>query len=279
MIKVIASDLDGTLFYPKRKARLLTSGNKDFLKRLSEAGKKVVLVSGRNYPILEKIAKKINYYPIMIGCNGAFVSVDNKIVYQNSMDHDKVRKLYHDLRDSYSILAWLVMTDKKPLIITTPNIKKHQFALLFLGYRLQGVLSEKYEFGEDVLEECLNDPECHFYKVMPYFGYHSDAVQLARNHAELFRQKYGDEFEILWSSDSVEFMNKGANKANALERFIEDRNINHQEVAVIGDSGNDVPMFERFENSFVMAQAPQEVKKHAKHELKEVCEIEKYLDE
>ncbi len=278
MLKVIASDLDGTLFYPKRKARLLTRSNKDFLRRAIKNGKKLVLVSGRNYPILLKIAKKIDHIPTMIGCNGAFVSVDNKIVYENCMSHDKVRKLYYELKELKSVFAILIMTDKVPLLITAPNIKKHQYALLYLGYHIQGVYSEDYVFGEKKLEECLNDQSCHFYKVMPYFGYHRDAVQKAQEYSKIFNEKYGSDFEILWSHDSVEFMNKGVNKANALERFASDRNIDKDEVAVVGDSGNDIPMFKSFANSFVMENAPDEVKKYAKNEIKAVHEIEKFLD-
>lgn len=40
MIKVIATDLDGTLFYPKRKLHLISKKNKQFLQNALESGKR-----------------------------------------------------------------------------------------------------------------------------------------------------------------------------------------------------------------------------------------------
>ena len=51
MIKLLATDLDGTLFYPKRKFTLMTRKNAKFLKDFYNAGGKVMLVTGRNYNI------------------------------------------------------------------------------------------------------------------------------------------------------------------------------------------------------------------------------------
>ena len=45
---------------------------------------------------------------------------------------------------------------------------------------------------------------------------------------------------------------------------------------VVGDSGNDVPLFINFPNSFVMKQAPEEVKEKAKYVVESVADLEAY---
>ena len=47
MGKVIATDLDGTLFYPKRRVRMIKSKSLKFLRRHIDNGGRLVLVSGR----------------------------------------------------------------------------------------------------------------------------------------------------------------------------------------------------------------------------------------
>ena len=58
MIKVIATDLDGTLFYPKKRLRLIPKKNKEFLTRFASNGGKVVVVSSRGFNFASKLEKK-----------------------------------------------------------------------------------------------------------------------------------------------------------------------------------------------------------------------------
>ena len=47
---------------------------------------------------------------------------------------------------------------------------------------------------------------------------------------------------------------------------------------VVGDSGNDISMFEAYQkNSFCMEHSPDAVKKHAAHVVKRFYDLEKYL--
>ena len=54
MKKILALDLDGTLFYPKGHKRLVSKKNTSFLKRFVEEGNKVVLVTSRTQEFCEK---------------------------------------------------------------------------------------------------------------------------------------------------------------------------------------------------------------------------------
>ena len=53
--------------------------------------------------------------------------------------------------------------------------------------------------------------------------------------------------------------------------------IDMDEVIVVGDSGNDIPMLDAFKNSFAMKSAPSYVREHASGEINYVYELEDYL--
>ena len=86
MIKAIATDLDGTLFYPKRKIRLLKTKNRKFLKKLDENDIEIVL----------------DEYPF-----GLCIEIENKSKNKNPEEVVKswVEKIGFDINKAYR-LSW-----------------------------------------------------------------------------------------------------------------------------------------------------------------------------
>ena len=59
MAKLLAIDLDGTLFYPKNIRRCICKKNVKFLRRWIDAGNKVVLVTSRSTQFTERLKDEI----------------------------------------------------------------------------------------------------------------------------------------------------------------------------------------------------------------------------
>lgn len=57
MKKLLAVDLDGTLFYPQRRFALMTRKNLKFLKDFIADGNEVVVATGRNCRMLKKLKR------------------------------------------------------------------------------------------------------------------------------------------------------------------------------------------------------------------------------
>lgn len=279
MIKNIATDLDGTLFYPKRKIKLLSSKNTKFLRKfVSDESNYLILVSGRNVTLNEKISKKIKHEDIaMIGCNGSVIYRGNKMIFEEPIPKDDVKSIYEDLMKNKDVKGIIFMTNKKKMAIIPNNVSGIVVFLVKIGMAFQGVYREKYKYKEKSLMEYLQDDDVKFYKVMPIYGFGKKSYGVAENACVKLNEKYGDKYEIHYSSSSVEIMKKGVNKANALKKLLNMLNLKEAETAVIGDSGNDIPLFEAFENSFCMKKAPEQVKSKAKHVVSGVYEIEDYL--
>ena len=276
MIKAIATDLDGTLFYPKRKLRLMRSKNKKFLKRFIAEGKKVILVTGRNQSVSQKVAIRLKTNEMtIIGCNGGLVIQNGKIIKENPIDHETAKELYSLLCKDEKIRSILVFTadniivDHEPLNALERMVGK-------IGMNAQGVYNEPYEFGRKKVIDLLNDESRKIFKIMPWYGLQKNGVELARLATIKYQESVGDKFEVAWSKDAVEFVTKGVNKAIVLKEILDDFSIEKDEVLVAGDSGNDLPLFENFPNSFVMSHAPEQVKSQAKHVIEIVADLENY---
>lgn len=67
----------------------------------------------------------------------------------------------------------------------------------------------------------------------------------------------------------IGIMNKNSNKTTAIQFFKEYLNITEDEIAVFGDSSNDIPMFETVKYSFAMKNASSDIKEKALFVTKE----------
>ena len=123
----------------------------------------------------------------------------------------------------------------------------------------------------------IQDESVKIYKIMPWFGLGKKGEDTARRVIEEFKKEFKDDFEMWFSGSAVEIMENDINKAESLKKILDICNIKHDEVAVVGDSGNDIPLFENFENSFVMPNAPEEVKQKAKVRLESFADLANYI--
>ena len=277
MIKLIATDLDGTLFYPKKKIRLLTRHNKKFLTGYVKSGNKLCLVSGRNYPIANRIIHKIHANIDMIACNGAVIYQNGVVTKETPLDINLVKKLYEDNLNNELISSWIFMTNKHNMIIV-PN---GMGSIMKVGYRIGMIFQFRFHgaflFGKRFWKKEMNDPNIKIYKAMAIYGLGNKAIEKARVESIKYQEEFKDTFSVCWSRESIEFMNKAVNKAIALKEVVAAYGYKDSEIAVVGDSGNDVPLFQSYENSFVMAQAHTDVKQYAHYEIEQVYNLENYI--
>lgn len=277
MIKLIATDLDGTLFYPKKRIRLLIKKNINFLQEYVNSGNKVVLVTGRNFHIIHRIMKRVKTKLDMIACNGSVVYKDNQIIVENPIDHEDVKRIYEDNFNNKEIISWIIMTDKNNMIIVPNKMNFIVTAFYRIGMIFQLKYRGNYKFGKKHLLKVLNNKDEKIYKAMCIYGLGKRGVKKATKAMPSLIEKYGDTFEVCQSHESLELMNKGVNKATCLLDYIKDINVKIDEVAVVGDSGNDIPLFEVFPNSFVMSQAHPDVKRKANNVVEGVYALKEHI--
>jgi Cof subfamily protein (haloacid dehalogenase superfamily) len=79
--------------------------------------------------------------------------------------------------------------------------------------------------------------------------------------------------------DCIDFMPRNVSKGAALQVLINHLGLQPEEIACIGDSYNDISMFQLTPHSFVMEIADPEVKKYATHTVSSVAEAAQWVQQ
>lgn len=274
MIKLLATDLDGTLLYPKYNILDLPRKNKRFLKQFIASGGQVVIASGRGINLLPKLERSVGSKMALLGCNGAFLYKDGVFHTSHPLNNSDALELFTNCYFNYSILFWFLFdqTNKMYLYCGDRSFVKNitAFGNLFLGIRRERAIFDKKVF----LSKFDGDS---IYKLTVSFGLGKYSYQAARESYFAFMERFSDKFSIALSNNGIEFTALNVNKGRGLLEYTKTLGIKPEEVAVCGDSGNDIPMFDIFPHSFCMVQGAKEVQKHASHIVKGVYEIQDYL--
>lgn len=275
MNKTLAIDLDGTLFYPKKRRTMIPKKNLLFLQDFLSAGGRVVIVTGRNYNFAKRVMEKVGHSMDVIGCNGAMIYADGKMVDENAINPQVFEKCYKDLKDLFHFDNWIMMTRDVNMVLSIPNYLPFRKLLYRLVYASQGIYAEKFEINSQKFDHEMKQGK--IYKVMIFFGLGKKGKQKACEATKMIREKF-PEIEASWSDNFIELTAAVANKANGLKKYCDIVGIDHESLVVAGDSGNDIAMFKEFhENSFCMSHASPKIQKYAAHVIDMVADLEPYL--
>ncbi len=275
MTKLIATDLDGTFFYPKRKIGMIPRRSLKFVRKFINAGGKVLLVTGRSQFFTIHVEEKVGSSLDVIGMNGAYMLIDGEVREEHFLD-PIVLKLVEDIQTKFKLKGMMLLSKRYPLLIDGPDMS----TLRKYGYRFyywsQGVYAEDYLVSHSLFNSELKGN--NVYKLMFYFGLTKTAMDLASEANKYIRTNYGDSLEASWTGGFIEITPKGCSKANGIKKYLAYKGLKEEEIVVVGDSGNDISMFNAFhERSFCMSHAPLKVKKYAKHIIRRFHELQAYL--
>lgn len=272
--KLLAIDLDGTLFYPKRKKTLISTKNLKFIREFLALGNKVVLVTSRNQKFAEMTAETIGYPLDLICTNGAQIILNGKLIQDIYFAKHEALKVYEELSAIMTPLSWFLDTNKyRNMMYINTNSKPLQKFFEYY-YKFQGIYREDYYADKELFLKELK--EGHVYRLLMYFGIRKKNHKKARLLNKFIRDNYPD-LESSWIGSMIELAPRQINKGNSLKYLINQINFNPENVYVAGDSGNDISMFKAFQNSFVMKHASIYVKKHAKNRIRYISDLRKIL--
>jgi Cof subfamily protein (haloacid dehalogenase superfamily) len=235
-IRLIASDLDGTLLRPDET---VSDRTRAALAAAKEAGITVVLVSGRPPRSLGPIAERIGVGGIAICANGAIVwDLDAGTMLDSTpLAADLATRLVHDLREAIPGALFAVELEggfgreagwSDGLVATPPDELEADALELITG---------------PVTKLLVRHPNLPFAEV-----------------AERARRTVGDDAVVTWAGlRLVEISAAGVTKAFALERLCRRLGVAAEEVVAVGDMPNDLAMLDWAGRAVAVANAQQSV--------------------
>lgn len=276
MIKMIATDLDGTLLHPKRPFTLVSKQNIKFLQGFGSAGGKVTLITGRSTEFCQKISKKLKVPCDIISYTGSVIIKDGKVYSEEFIPFEVANELHKVLDSAKFRFARVYMLKDKPFL---SNGFEYNFFVRFIMF-LMNVKKIRYydpiKFSKKYFKNNFNETGKVCKMMVLYFK--SKKKKVLEELDPVFK-KYSDVLEFQISQNCIEITKKGCNKGERLEELVKSYEIENHEVAVVGDDGNDISMFEKFPNSFAIKSGTKELQEIAKYKVKNISELAKYLTE
>lgn len=240
MIKLVATDIDGTIFIPEKE---FTNEVRACITKLSQKGVKVVLVTGRMNAAATLIAKDLGLETPVVSYQGGLVTYENDVLYERYLEKEQAEKILnwakkesihinlynndvlYSEKDDYEVKRYCGNLHTEYVVKDFNDIDKK---------KINKLLAIDYDNPERInkFEKELPDvfPDLYIVKSTPYF---------------------------------LEFSNKEASKYCAVKYLQKYWNLSDDEILTIGDQNNDIALLQAGGLKIAMGNATDELKKEA----------------
>lgn len=248
MIKLIAMDLDGTLFDADHKT--VSERNVLAIKKAHDMGIKIVIASGRTMCQITDVIKKIPVDYILASNGAASLDKDWNVITSDGMDYDCWCEVYNILEEEGIITE--VFVDGKTYLKTS---QKDYYTSDYIPSELLNELKEVINYCDDI-------PKALKGKTAEKIS----SLYVPRCKYEVVKNKF-EQINLAVTSSipfNMEINKKGVNKGTGLNQLCSALGIKADEVMAFGDGNNDVEMLKWAGSSYAMGNAVDEAKKAAK---------------
>ncbi|WP_088043992.1 Cof-type HAD-IIB family hydrolase [Bacillus sp. EAC] len=251
MIKLFVSDLDGTMYHKGE----LFDHDVEALKKLIDQDIILCFASGRlDYEIVE-IMETLEGNFHRISMNGTYIySKDGEALLDATFHPTVVNKIYEMISPD-KFLRYVADNTTYYIEEKTDIVKEIEKNSNMQAVEIKTL---KEELGNTITP-----------KKYVVIGEDEDLIQL-QNELQKELPEYITSF--ISAKNCLDIVPANISKGSAIQILIDKLGINSNEIACIGDSYNDIPMFHLTPNSFAMEDADDEVKKHASYVVPSVSE-------
>lgn len=245
MIKIIFSDMDGTLLTSDNK---LPVGFDETMAELKKRGVIFAPASGRQYFSLLKSFKKYVDEFLFVAENGTLVMHREIEIFSSPIDKAAVDKVLEVTEPMKNILR--VWCGKKDAYIRREQDTAENQAELNKYYTHNAVVDNWNDIDDTPIKIALFDGTAHANE------------NIYRHLAQFY-----DDLQVVLSSDYwVDLMSKGISKGEAVKNVQRILGLKPEECAAFGDYMNDYEMIQAVGYGFAMANAHPDLKRVAKYE-------------
>lgn len=261
MIKLIVCDLDGTLL---DKPNAISQENLEAIEYAYQRGARFGFATGREWMSIQDIKAQLTQEPLLILSNGAIVCEgDGTVVHEDYFPNQYLEGVI-DVLAKNGVPYMIFATDGFYTTMEPEDVRD-----MFIE-RIGMVRSPEYavEFRTNPEKPCNRlvriADMAEFLKTKKIFkveGFHvrSEPIEAAKRDLEPFTELS----HLSTGINNVEVTHITAQKGLVLKKYVESVGIAPDEVMVMGDSDNDLSLFEHFQYSFAPANSCDAIKAKA----------------
>lgn len=240
--KLMAVDIDGTLLNDRGE---LTENTKNAIKQWVDKGLIFTIASGRPIQGIEKLNRTLNLDVPFITYNGAMVVMgkSKKVLYEQKLSRNDSREII-SLGNNYN--ATIMIWNDNKLYVPQINERVENYKMI------SGVEPILIDNLEKIIEKGVT-------KILWY-----DEVEKIAQYQKEIGSFLSENVNFHPSRPYfMEFVDKNASKAIAMEKLGQFYGIKQSEMIAVGDGFNDLSMIEYASLGVAMANSPREVKEKA----------------
>jgi len=258
MIKLFVSDLDHTMLNDDKQVDPTVQAA---VKQLIETGVDIGLASGRVDKEIKEIGHRfLNYSCHRISENGAFVITSNgKRLFSTQMPYDLALKIIEIAR-SYPFIPIFNVNNQCHVLNKTEEIYEYE--------RNTNIAIQESPNLLDQLNESFSITKISLV----------GELSLLKQFELLISQQFSGRVNFHISSPNCfDIVPLNTSKGAGLKILMDQYNIREEEVACVGDSYNDLSLFQITPHSFAMKHSEKKVRDSANYTVESVREVAQYI--
>lgn len=233
-IKLIATDIDGTLFDDDKHYNVDRLNN--YIDALHQKNILFSIASGNNYDHLKRIFKETPNIDLFIAENGAQIVTNNKTIYERPMPKELVNDMIPTLNSELDLKSLSLSGKKASYAESKENLPLYHMRNIVIVDDLLKVNDSIYKFNIQLQHDDL-----------------TDAIKFLNDN-------YGNDIYAAVSGfGSIDIMRNQVNKSIALNRLCNLKNIALDDVMAFGDNLNDLEMIQEVGTGVAMKNAKPQV--------------------
>ena len=246
MIKLVATDLDGTMFDSKGQ---IPQSAKEAIQKYSKKGVHFAFCTGRGFMGVEEVIERFPYIEYAITANGAYAF--------NTWTKQDIYKIYIKPEDCHIIFS--VLREKDALF------ELYQDGKIYCDKKFK---NEKYNYIPAKFDDLINAPRelvddmDNFIKNMKKGAIKIHSFFATTTVRDItFDEIKNLPYEIISQSmNELEINEKGVNKGFGIESLAKKLNIKKSEILALGDNSNDTAMRNTSGTLVAMGNAVKQLK-------------------
>ncbi|MGC4018231.1 MAG: HAD family hydrolase [Muricomes sp.] len=255
MIKLVASDLDGTLL--QGGVQNPTPYAIELIHKLTQKGVHFVAASGRQYHnerrMFDEIKDEISY----IAENGSICIHKGEVISRSTISDDLTARIIAEVKKQAHFEMMLSREDACFVENNNPIFVNH----------ISNVMRNTSQVVDDLSKvkgPVLKLAVCGM----------SDNTHEVDEYLRHLQDMFGNEIKIVTSGSTwIDFLAPGANKGTALQSLIDVLRIKPEECMAFGDQYNDVEMLQLVGTSYAMSNAAPGISYYSTYVTKSVEEV------
>lgn len=269
MIKLIASDMDGTLL---NNDLVVPEENINAIKEAQKAGIEFMIATGRGINEALPLLEKYHLHPAYITLNGAQVFDENEKVQVElplnlGISHQIIStlrkyKLYFEMVTNQGIFSNSKVQRINNIANLITNLNPDtpfKLAIALSSARLELM---KIQYVKDY-DELLARPAISIFKIIAFDSNHPNNLISVK---EALLNEFNSQIIITSSSKvNIEINDIHAQKGIALKKYADKKGISSNEIMTLGDNTNDTTMIQYAKYSVAMENAVDSIKKIANY--------------